>query len=68
MTEPSTETARLANEYVRLGGKRKLKLDDNIVSTRLWDDEPQEAAESGATKWRRFPKKGGGRWRRTFPI
>jgi len=45
MTEPSTETARLANEYVRLGGKRKLKLDDNIVSTRLWDDEPQEAGE-----------------------
>jgi hypothetical protein len=45
MTEPSTETARLAKEYVRLGGKRKLKLDDNIVGTRLWEDEPEEAAE-----------------------
>ena len=45
MTKPSTEAARLAEEYVRLGGKRKAKLDDNIVSTRIWDDEPAEAAE-----------------------
>ncbi|MCQ1855362.1 hypothetical protein [Neorhizobium galegae] len=44
MTGPSTEAARLAEEYVRLGGKRRAKLDDNIVDTRLWDDEPVEAA------------------------
>jgi hypothetical protein len=44
MTELSTEAARLAEEYVRLGGKRRAKLDDNIVDTRLWDDEPDEAA------------------------
>ncbi|WP_037088578.1 hypothetical protein [Neorhizobium vignae] len=44
MTGPSTEAARLAEEYLRLGGKRKAKLDDNIVDTRLWDDEPDEAA------------------------
>ncbi|KAB1122149.1 hypothetical protein [Neorhizobium galegae] len=45
MSRTSTDAARLAEEYVRLGGKRKAKLDDNIVSTRLWDDEPQEAAD-----------------------
>lgn len=44
MTEPSTNSARIAEEYIRLGGKRRLKLDDNIVSTRQWEDEPQEAA------------------------
>lgn len=44
MTELSTEAARLAEEYVRLGGKRRAKLDDNIIDTRLWDDEPDEAA------------------------
>ena len=44
MTGPLTEAARLAEEYVRLGGKRRAKLDDNIVDTRLWDDEPDEAA------------------------
>ncbi|MBW6425448.1 hypothetical protein KX729_28940 [Rhizobium sp. XQZ8] len=45
MTEPSTNASRLAEEYVGLGGKRKGKLDDNIVSTRIWDDEPKEAAQ-----------------------
>jgi hypothetical protein len=44
MTGLSTEAARLAEEYVRLGGKRRAKLDDNIVDTRLWEDEPDEAA------------------------
>ncbi|MBW6425421.1 hypothetical protein KX729_28760 [Rhizobium sp. XQZ8] len=44
MTGPSTEAARLAGQYVRLGGKRKAKLDDNIVSTRKWEDEPREAS------------------------
>jgi hypothetical protein len=45
MTGPSTDAARLAEEYVRRGGKRRAKLDDNIVSTRLWEDEPKDASE-----------------------
>jgi hypothetical protein len=35
--------AELANEYVRLGGKRKAAADDNSMSIRKWDDEPAEA-------------------------
>lgn len=27
-----------------LGGQRLAKVDDNIVSVRLWEDEPAEAA------------------------
>jgi hypothetical protein len=38
-----TESKKLADEYLRLGGRRKAKVDDNIVSTRTWDDEPAEA-------------------------
>ncbi len=55
MTGPSTEAARLAEEYVRRGGKRKAKLDDNIVSTRLWDNEPGEAAEFWLTEIETLP-------------
>ena len=33
----------LAEEYVRLGGKRLAVLDDNLVSTRLWEAESAEA-------------------------
>lgn len=35
---------RLAEEYLRLGGRRRVKVDDNIVSTRKWDDEPAMAS------------------------
>lgn len=35
---------RLAEEYLRLGGRRRAKVDDNIVSTRKWDDEPAMAS------------------------
>jgi len=38
-----TEAQKLAEEYLRLGGRRKSKIDDNIVNTRLWEDEPPEA-------------------------
>lgn len=38
-----TEARRLAEEYLRLGGRRKSKIDDNIVNTRLWESEPPEA-------------------------
>jgi len=39
-----TPSLRLAKEYLRLGGTRKSKIDDNITSTRKWEDEPPAAA------------------------
>ena len=38
-----TQTAKLAEEYLRLGGRRLAKIDDNHVSTRLWKHETREA-------------------------
>ena len=35
--------ATLVEEYLRLGGTRKSANDDNLTSTRKWDDEPQAA-------------------------
>ena len=43
-----TETRKLAEEYLRLGGRGKSKI-DNIVNTRLWEDEPAEASKFWAT-------------------
>lgn len=39
-----TQALELAQEYRRLGGTRLAKMDDNVVSTRKWDDEPEEAS------------------------
>lgn len=39
-----TPSRRLAEEYLRLGGRRRAKVDDNSVSTRRWNDEPTLAA------------------------
>jgi hypothetical protein len=39
-----TPSLKLAKEYLRLGGTRKSKIDDNITNTRKWEDEPEEAA------------------------
>ncbi|MEZ2224015.1 hypothetical protein [Rhizobium sp. RCC_161_2] len=33
----------LANEYLRLGGRRLLVMDDNILSTESWEADPPEA-------------------------
>ncbi|WP_348643532.1 hypothetical protein [Rhizobium lusitanum] len=33
----------LANEYLRLGGRRLLVMDDNILSTKSWEGDPPEA-------------------------
>ena len=33
----------LANEYLRLGGRRLLVMDDNILSTQSWEHDPPEA-------------------------
>ena len=40
-----TSSAELAAEYLRLGGGRLAKIDDNHVSTRKWEHE-SEAAEA----------------------
>ncbi|MFT3998733.1 MAG: hypothetical protein QM684_00770 [Rhizobium sp.] len=33
----------LAEEYLRLGGRRLLVMDDNILSTKSWEADPPEA-------------------------
>jgi hypothetical protein len=38
-----TSTAQLAEKYVRLGGGRLAKIDDNQVSTRQWKHGTREA-------------------------
>lgn len=38
-----TSTKKLADEYLRLGGKRRAKVDDNIVSVREWEDDTPDA-------------------------
>jgi hypothetical protein len=45
MNELKTEAAKLADEYLRLGGTRRAKIDDNIVSVRKWEDEPKAAED-----------------------
>lgn len=40
-----THALELAEEYRRLGGTRLAKMDDDIIETRLWDEEPYMAAE-----------------------
>ncbi|WP_027486247.1 hypothetical protein [Allorhizobium undicola] len=40
---PMTEARRLIDAYLSRGGKRRVKIDDNITSVRQWDDEPEEA-------------------------
>lgn len=38
-----TSTAKLAAEYLRLGGGRLAKIDDNLLSTRQWEHESRLA-------------------------
>lgn len=40
----TTPSKKIADEYLALGGRRKAKVDDNIVSTRAWEDDSSEAA------------------------
>jgi hypothetical protein len=40
-----TTTVKLAEEYLRLGGGRLAKIDDNQVSTRQWRHETREAED-----------------------
>nr|CAD6437864.1 precorrin-6A synthase (deacetylating) [Rhizobium sp. Q54] len=41
--ENKTEARKLAEEYVRLGGRRKSEIDDNITDMREWEEDPSEA-------------------------
>lgn len=38
-----TPSHSLAKEYIRLGGKRQVKIDDNRLSLRQWEGDPPEA-------------------------
>lgn len=38
-----TMSKALAEEYLRLGGKRRAKIDDNITRVRTWEEDPPEA-------------------------
>ncbi|MBP1853237.1 hypothetical protein [Rhizobium halophytocola] len=45
MHEGETEAARLVAEYRKLGGTRRVKIDDNHVTTRTWEGEPAAASD-----------------------
>ncbi len=38
-----TETRKLAEEYLRLGGTRQVMIDDNKTFVRQWEQEPADA-------------------------
>ncbi|TCL63275.1 hypothetical protein [Rhizobium sp. BK251] len=38
-----TQSFKIAEEYMRLGGRKLVKIDDNIVSTRQWEKDTPEA-------------------------
>ncbi|WP_411035519.1 hypothetical protein [Shinella sp. BYT-45] len=39
----TTPTAKLAAQYLRLGGGRLAKIDDNHITTRKWEHESRAA-------------------------
>ncbi|MBR0557073.1 hypothetical protein J5J10_15400 [Ciceribacter sp. L1K23] len=41
----TTKSKVLAEEYMRLGGKRLAKIDDNITKVRKWEDDPPAAEQ-----------------------
>lgn len=43
MTTTGNRSKDLATKYIRLGGKRRAVLDDNLVSTREWVEDTAEA-------------------------
>lgn len=45
-----TNARRLADEYLRLGGHRRVVIDDNQTSIRNWESEPAEAEAF----WKRY--------------
>ncbi len=45
MSTTANRSKDLAAEYIRLGGKRRAVLDDNLVSTREWAEDTAEAED-----------------------
>ncbi|EJZ18900.1 hypothetical protein NE852_29405 (plasmid) [Rhizobium sp. Pop5] len=43
--DTETQSLRLAREYLRLGGHRRAKIDDNIITVRHWEADPPEAED-----------------------
>lgn len=41
----ATEASTLVKRYLALGGVRKAAADDNQISTRVWENEPPDAAD-----------------------
>jgi hypothetical protein len=41
--DTETRSLKLAKEYLRLGGHRRCKIDDNITTVRQWEKDPPEA-------------------------
>lgn len=51
-----TPSQSLAEQYVKLGGKRKSKMDDNATSVRKWEDDTPEAEEFWQSRIETLPK------------
>ena len=45
-----TPSLKLAEEYVKLGGRRRSKMDDNATSVRQWEDDTPEAENFWKTR------------------
>lgn len=45
-----TPSMKIAEEYVKLGGRRRSKMDDNATSVRQWEDDTPEAEEFWKTR------------------
>ncbi len=41
--DTETRSLRIAKEYLRLGGHRRSKIDDNITTVRQWEKDPPAA-------------------------
>ncbi len=54
--DTETKSLRLAEEYLRLGGKRRSANDDNIVSTREWEADSAEAKSFWEKRVETLPK------------
>lgn len=55
--EVETPSLRIATEYLRLGGRRRAKVDDNIVSSRSWENAPSAAEAFGREHVAHLPEK-----------
>lgn len=51
-----TKSSQLVERYLALGGQRRSATDDNAVSTRLWENEPDQAREFWAREIASLPE------------